>query len=61
MKQTYDNYFREYLKTPNGRAAHNRAKRRYNAKLRRLFPGVGIHRASKMYKESRQERAGSPR
>lgn len=36
-RQTYENYFREYYKTPKGRAAVRRAKKKYKQKLAREY------------------------
>lgn len=37
MKQTYDNYYREYYKTESGRAAKRRAQTKYRQKLAQLY------------------------
>lgn len=55
--QTYDNYYRHYFKTPSGSASMKMATARYHAKLRKKYPGVGVNRAARMERESREKKS----
>lgn len=50
MKQTYDNYYREYFKTPSGKASQNKSNNKYRRKLKREFPQYGYNRAIRLRK-----------
>lgn len=54
MKQTYDNYYRNYFSTDKGKEALNAARMKYYEKLRRRYPGVGVNRAMRMAKRERK-------
>lgn len=54
--QTYANYYKEYF-NGRGRKVFLKAREKYWASLRAEFPGVGVHRASKMRAERKRKEA----
>jgi len=55
MVQTYENYFKYYIKTENGRAARRRAQARYRAKLKAKWGGIGAAKAAMLERESKRD------